>query len=199
VHEPVPSLVDPQQQRGPVQGGGEGGGTARVGEPGVPDDMDVVAAGGSPRAASKPRAVGRGGGAVEQEEVDVAGVVGGEKQPLEAVRVARGSREEERERWRGRARGGCGRERREAGLRWRRRGGGGGGEELEGQEQQQGSEEEARERAGILGEDAERKGGGRGRRGGLHCMGGEGKFSGRLPAALCSAGEEEEEESLPKY
>lgn len=89
VHEPVPALVDPQQQRGAVQRGGERGGPARVGEPGVPDDMDVVAAGGSPRAASEPCAVVRGGGAVEQEEVDVAGVVGGEEQPLEAVGVAR--------------------------------------------------------------------------------------------------------------
>jgi len=178
VQEPVPALVDPQQQRGAVQSGGEGGGPARVGEPGVPDDMDVVASGSRPRTASEPCAVVRGGGAVEQEEVDVAGVVGSEEQPLEAVGVARGSREEERERGRGRPRGGCGRERREAGLLWwrRRGGGGGGGEEVEGQQQQQGSEEEARERAGVLGEDAVRQGGGRGRRGGLHCMGGEGKF-----------------------
>jgi len=53
VHEPVPSAADPQQQRGAVQRGGERGRAARIGEAGVPDDMDVVAAGrdGTSRAA----------------------------------------------------------------------------------------------------------------------------------------------------
>ena len=183
VHEPVPSVADPQQQRGAVQRGGERGRAARVGEAGVPDDMDVVAAGGGPRIPCEPRAVGVRGGAVEQEEVSVAGVVGGEQQPQEAVGVARGSREEERERGRGRAGGGDGRggdrERREAGRRRRRRrqGSGGGGEEVQEQEQEEGSEEEAGERAGVLGEDAGRQGGGRGRRGGLHGWG-RGEISG---------------------
>ena len=62
MHEPVLAPIDPQQQRGAVQRGGMRGGPPRVGEPGVPDDMDVGAAGGSPRAASEPCAVIRGGG-----------------------------------------------------------------------------------------------------------------------------------------
>lgn len=194
VHEPVPSLADPQQQRGAVQRGGERGRAARVGEPGVPDDMYVVVAGCCPRLPREPLSIGGRGGAVEQEEVGVARVVRGEEQPLEAVGVARGSREEERERRRGRAGGGDGRgggrERREAGRRRRRRrggGGGGGGGEVQEQKQEEGSEEEAGERAGVLGEDAERQGGGRGRRGGLH-LGGEDKFLGWC-SLLRAAGE----------
>lgn len=175
VHEPVPVLAYPQQQGGAVQRGGERGRATWVGEPGVADDVDIGAARASPRLAGEPRPVPRGRGAVEEEEVEVAGVVGGEEQPEEAVGVARRAGEEECERRRRRPGGGrvdgerdVVRRRRWRRRRRRRRRG---GEEVEEKEQQETGEEEAGERAGVLGEDGERQGGGRGRpggHGGLH-------------------------------
>lgn len=66
VHEPIPALAEPQQQRGAVQHGRESRSTARVGKPGVAHDVDVAgAAGASAHLAGEPCAVGRGGGPVE--------------------------------------------------------------------------------------------------------------------------------------
>lgn len=93
IDEPVPTRVEAEEDGGPVEGGGEGGGSPLVGEVWAANNINIASG-----AEDWDGADGEGeaaaevvwGGEVEVEEVAVVGVVDGEEKAEEAVGVGAG-------------------------------------------------------------------------------------------------------------